>query len=656
MTEYNDIVTLEFPDTIRTRPGMFVGNFLENGYNDAPMNLLREVIGNSVDEFMNGHANHILISLHEPDNSISVRDNGRGIPFTHNEDLDRNNLEVAVGVPHSGAKFDKGDDSVFKFAIGMNGIGIKAVNALSEFFNVWSYRAEQMATCMYKKGILQVKTQISKNQDQDIGTYISWQIDQELLPFQYQEFQISRYLSEVAFLNAGLTLEFKHHHLEGAVSNTVYHEPGGIIDYLETLTEGKEVIATFPILEYSNGTGNQYEIALKVLFGASESYWPYVNGNLIEMSSTPVVALRQAFGRSVLTYIKEHVQLTYHQKKIDLETKDVRSGMIAVLKVLHIDPSFDAQTKTKLINRDIATMIQENVPDQIMDYLLHHHDKAGRIVIQTFMQARARIAAKNARENVTQGPRKRVKTLDISLDLYTPPLIDNPDVNDLYLFEGQSASGVLIEASKERDENGQLYKNKVGVLALKGMSFNSLEVSLLRAMKNEEIALLVKVAGLNPDEPEDLSGLNYNRFIIATDVDAGGYHIQTLLTTFFLAHFPGIIEQQRLFRVDTPLYEIENIKSRKKIFVYADEDREAVIKELGFTSGDVNKKFTVKRNKGLGELSAEARMTLVKDPRLTPIYHEDLEEMIKLFYIFSGAKFIPNRRALIFEMGLDQET
>lgn len=669
---YNDIEHKGGLTHLRVRPEMYVGSCQENSYTSALMNLLREVVGNSADEFANGHATDIWIELTQDQNRISVLDNGRGIPFgltvidnpfVEGQKIEIDKLELATSIPNTGAKYQKGEGKAFVFSIGLNGIGVKAVNALSDEFHVSVYRPEGARYLSYRKGvsdtpICEIPFRYLPHQHESppsapvlmkSGTEVCWIPDLTIIPFIYSVSHISRFLKETAYLNAGLRIHFTL--IEGDNrSYTQLYEPDGIHAFLrDQLGKEKPLMLFDALSETDPNTGNQYEIALAITEGSGESFHPFVNGSSIESVSTPVVALRQSFARALATFVKDHYTLPKKYTKIDLRPEDFRSGLMAIIKILHINPSFDSQTKTKLTNTDIATFIATTLPNAILAQLLSHPTEAARVVSQVLVQAEARIAAQKAREQITKAPKKACEDVAVSLNIYTAPLTHDPSINSLYLFEGESASGSLVKAAKARDPlTGKLYKERIGILALKGVVLNTLELDITRALKNTELATLIRVSGLNPKDPDDLSGLNFRDFIIATDEDAGGALISTLLITFFLTLFPEIIRQGRLYRVRTPLFELIDLKTRDRKFIYSDEDKDTRISQMGYHPSQVNITYTLKRNKGLGEQSDPCKMTLVENPRLTQILYPDVEEMRKLFLVFSGKDYVQHRRELIF--------
>lgn len=656
LAAYDELTVQKGLNIIRIRPGQFVGDFLNNEYSSAPMNLVREIVGNSTDEYVGGHATTVKVFLDQRTNQITVADDGRGIPFSWNEKEGMSNLEISCAVMYGGAKYDKGDGKAFKFSIGMNGIGLTCCNALSSHFKITSTRDGETASMVYSKGEKVEDFAKFKDPKGKRGTSVSWVIDQSILPFQYNPDYLRRYLHEAAYLNAGVRIELILTDADGQETTVVYHEPNGIFDLRDDLVESRTVLAQFPPLEGKDPAGNEYQIALSILEDHAEEYHPFVNGSAIEVASTPVVSVRQCLAKAILQYMTEQYVMSKKQQKLEVRPEDVRSGVCCVIKLLHQDPAFHAQTKTKLINNDIATFINQDLKDKLLAFLLTNPSVANKVVDQVLSMVEAKDAAEKARQaalKARQQTRKPAEELNISLDVYTPPLADDPANNRLYFFEGLSAANALIDAFKETDpETGKMYKENVGILALKGIGLNPLEKDLRQALQNTELSTLVKVAGLSRTDPSDLSGLNFNRFIIATDSDAGGAHICILLLTFFVRHYPEVIKQGLLYRVHTPFYEITDIKTKRTHFIYPEESVVEKLAEFGYRPEDINKTFLQKRNKGLGELGEQARMTLVQNPRLKSFQYDDIPKMLAMLHLFSGSDYVASRREVIFEHGL----
>lgn len=661
-SSYKEITHLGGLSHVRVRPGMYLGDYQSNEYSSGLMNLLREVLGNSVDEFVGGHATQIDVTYDATTNQMQVVDNGRGIPFgptTYTDPVSKatvpiDKLHLATGVPNTGAKYAKGEGQDFKFAIGMNGIGIKAVNAVSMNFIASSTRDGQTATIQFTQGELTHPVTVASN-DAASGTSIVYTPDPTLLPFSYQHSHVKRYLQETAYLNAGLKLKLTWIGSDGSTSEVTFHEPRGLEAMADKLAPAGDTLYSFPLIDGGEQGQIEYEVVLRVLNAQSEILHAYVNGGAIESASTPVVAVRQSYARALAKLWKDYDKPKKHEK-LDLKTEDFRSGMMALIKVLHVDPAFDSQTKTKLINTDVAALINNTLPDRLADFLLANPEYLRKTFDLAIHSAELRLAAQKARDELNKkrsdAPRE---DFDISLGIYTPPLKNTPALNSLYMFEGESASGSLVKAAKQINAaTGRPYKDHIGILALRGVPLNSIDKTIRQAMNNTEIATLIKVSGLNPTDPDDLSGLNFQHFIIAADEDAGGAHISSLLVTFFLFHFPEVIRQGRLKRVVTPLFELTDKK--KTHFIYAAENKDEAVISLGYKPEDAGKRYSLRRIKGLGQLSDLAKMTLVREPRFVEYQTEDIGNMRALYEVFSLDKMVANRRQLIFSLGLKQST
>lgn len=662
-SSYGDVKVQKGLSIARERPGQFCGNYLENDYDCALVNLFREIFSNSNDEWMaHFFSEGISVKFCKATNRITVIDRGRGMPHHIHAEEGVSNIHLCVGVMYAGGKYNKDENSTYQFSQGLNGVGSSVTNALSDDFFVSSVCRSSdgkttKASARYSKGVLVEMNNPVVVFDQPTGTTVSYVLDKTILPFDYQTEHLNRFCSEMAYLYEGLRVSLEIYETEDSSPEIFkYYEPNGIETFRKKLSSGIRALAEFPIITGTDPKGNRYEISLAVLDSPAEEYVSFVNGCAIEVASAPVVASRQALAKAILQYIEEQATLTAKQKKLSITTADVRSGVACVIKLLHLDPAFHSQTKTKLINTDISQFIGTDFKDKLYAELLNSPSAAQSILEQILAQVEARDEAEKARQrslSKSKTTRKAPEEGGISYDIYTPPLEDNPDINDLYLFEGKSAAEALRDPLKLiNPETGKMFKFNVAILALKGISLNTLEIKLSDSLKNAEIATLYGVSGLDREAPEDLSNLNFRRFIIATDEDSGGRHISTLLTTFFATHFPEVIRQGRLFRVHTPFYEILNTKTKELHFVYHDEDLEERIRSFGLDPNDVNKTFTRKRIKGLGELGVVAKKTLVLNPRLVPLQYDDIDKLRALCYMFSGSDFVDQRREYIFSNGL----
>ena len=464
---------------------------------------------------------------------------------------------------------------------------------------------------------------------------------------------ISRYLYTISCLNAGLRIDFIHkeHWL-------IYHEPEGISALLSDKIRNQEILFPSVNISSKNSEGNIYEVSLCITDSSGESISSFVNGLEIDSASDSVVATRQSIAKAVSQYINSVYNPNSRHKVSDLETSDIRAGVCAVIKFLHIDPSFDSQTKTRLTSKDLGRHISDTFPNLFFMELQKNPEKANSVVLHIARQAEARKASELARKKSLSISKKMAEDIsNISLDIFTPPTRpEDTEQNMLCMFEGLSASAALVKASKFINPiTRRPYKEHIGILALQGLVLQSLEMDMARVLQNKELSTLVKVSGLNPKNPSDLSNLRFGKFVITSDQDAGGAQICVQMVIFFATHFPEVIRRGMLYRLETPLFSIVNTKTSEYTYCY-DSDIDTALSLKGVTQDDLaSRKYIVRRNKGLGELDDVEVRTLVENPRLIPIHPSSMESLQRLLYIFSGKNNIPDRRELLFNYGLKQD-
>lgn len=653
MSSYEDITHLSQREQVRLRTGMWLGDVNSGEYDSALMNMVREVVSNSVDDFMNGGATEIRVTVSPELDSVSIMDNGRGIPFGYDSDMNMSRLEMAVSVPNTGAKYDKGEGGVFKYAGGLHGAGLKCVNYISSEFMAFSKRADGFRSFLFREGLKVAEDiQSSEGFPYEHGTWIAFAPDRKVFTIdpRVNLSYMTRYLKGVSCLNAGLRIILQHR-------DTVYEyfEPDGTTTLLKEKSDGSEIL--FPIVGVrSEDSGvSRYEISFCVTEGSGESISSFVNGLEIDSSSDSVVAVRQSFARAVLKYIDTVYNPNSRSKVTGLETSDIRAGLCAVIKLLHVNPSFDSQTKTRLTNKDIGRHINDTLPHLIFIELQKNPSMADGVVRHISRQAEARRASEQARKKTLAIAKKMAEdTSNISLDIFTPPTKpEDVEQNMLCMFEGLSASSALVKASKFiNPETSRPYKEHIGILALQGLVLQSLEVDMSRVLQNKELATLIKVSGLNPKDPSDLSNLRFGKFVITSDQDAGGAQICVQLVIFFATHFPEVVRRGMLYRLETPLFSVIDTRTREYTFCY-NSDIHLLLEEMSVTEDDIYRgKYIVRRNKGLGELDDREVRTLVENPKLVRICPEDFDSLKKLLYIFSGKDNIQDRKGVLFRFGL----
>ena len=587
-----NIVTLEGLEHIRRRPGMYIGKLGDGTHaDDGIYVLLKEVIDNSIDEYRMGHGKSIEIRIE--DKKVSVRDYGRGIPL--------NSVVKAVSIMNTGGKFDS---QVFKKSVGLNGVGTKAVNALSSSFLVESYREGRSKKASFTEGKL-VEEEDFEGLKKDNGTQIVFVPDEKLFPnYEYKDEFVETMLRNYAYLNTGLTLNY---------NGKKILSKNGLTDLLnENLTSE----ALYPIIHLK---GEDIEIAITHIDQYGEEYYSFVNGQHTSQGGTHQSAFRESIGRT----IKE-----FYNKNMDLS--DIRSGIVAAIAIGVKEPVFESQTKTKLgssqISKDGITVnkfVNDFVKKELDNYL-HRNAETTEILLQKILEAekeRKAIAGvtKQARERAKKVSLHNRKLRDCRYHFNDTPVKDeakNQLMEDASIFitEGDSASGSI---TKSRDVNTQ------AVFSLRGKPLNSFGLTKRVVYENEEFNLLQ--AALNIED--GIEGLRYNKVIVATDADVDGMHIRLLLITFFLQFFPDLIKKGHVYILQTPLFRVRNKKETR--YCYSEEERLDAIKNLG-----PNPEIT--RFKGLGEISPdEFKHFIGKDIRLEQVKlrREDAVQDLLSFYM-----------------------
>lgn len=600
ITNYSEdaIRTLDWKEHIRRRPGMYVGKLGDgSSRDDGVYILLKEVMDNSIDEFMMGFGKTIEIEITE--NSVSVRDYGRGIPLGKVKDV--------ASKMNTGAKYDS---KVFKKSVGLNGVGIKAVNALSSNFEIKAFREGKMKSLTFSEGNI-ITDDPEQNSNEKNGTYVRFTPDVALFGnFRYIQEYVQALVKNYTYLNAGLTIKF---------NGETFLSKNGLLDLLE---EKMDTEGLYPIIHLKNG---DIEVAITHGLGYGEDIYSFVNGQNTSQGGTHLQAFREAYVKTIREFYKK-----------DFDPADIRTSIIAAVSVKIEEPVFESQTKTKLGSRDmgpegpsVAKYITDFVKKQLDDYLHKHSETADILVrkIQENEKERKAISGikKLARERAKKVSlhNKKLRDCRIHLDSKEERKLDST----IFITEGDSASGSI---TKSRDVNTQ------AVFSLKGKPLNSFGLTKKIVYENEEFNLLQ--AALNIEE--DIEDLRYNYVVIATDADVDGMHIRLLLLTFFLQFFPELVRRGHVYILQTPLFRVRN--KQKTFYCYSDEERKTAIKKLG-----VNPEIT--RFKGLGEISPDEFVHFIgKDMRLEPVTlnKEDLINQLLPFYM---GKNTPERQDFIIE-------
>jgi len=630
MEEYNAkaIQILQDAEAVRKRPGMYIGSTDERGLH----HLVYEVVDNSIDEALAGHCRNITVTLHE-DGSVSVEDDGRGIPVDIHPDKGKSALEIVLTVLHAGAKFDK---KAYRITGGLHGVGIHVVNFLSEWLRAYVRRDGKVYFQWYIRGKPQMDVEVVGNvavgpfkygdfEEEFMyprGTYIRFKPDAEIFETTTIKYKtIRKKLRYLAFLNKGVHIALVDK--RNGKQEQFYYE-GGIIEFVRYLNEGATLLHRDVIYGYDESEGTIVEFAMQYNDSSSENLLAFVNTiNTIE-GGTHVAGFRSALTKVINDFAKDKKI----SKDITLQGEDVREGLTAVLHVRHPNPQFEGQTKAKLGNSEVKGIVFSIVTKSLKRYFEEHPDVGTVIASKAIAAARARIAARKAREIA------RRKSFLESLDL-PGKLADcseeNPERAELFIVEGDSAGG---SAKQARDRHFQ------AILPLRGKILNVEKARIDKVFKNQEIRALISAIGTGVREDFDYSKLRYHKIVIMTDADVDGAHIRTLLLTFFYRYMPELIENGHVYIAQAPLYRIQ--KGKEVYYVYSDEEKEEMVNEL--------KNVSVQRFKGLGEMNPQQLWETTMDPdkrRLIQVTIEDAAEADRLFSILMGEAVEPRREFII---------
>ncbi len=583
------IQTLSSLDHIRLRPGMYIGRLGDgSNQNDGIYILLKEVIDNSIDEFIMGNGRRIDVEV--KDNRVKVRDYGRGIPL--------GKIVDCVSIINTGAKYN---DDVFQFSVGLNGVGTKAVNALSSSFRVMSVRDGECAEAIFEHGKLVSNKKGKVKESVKNGTYVEFVPDPALFgDYNFNQEFVEKRIWNYAYLNAGLTLVYN--------GQKIYSE-NGLLDLLSKEIEGESI---YPVGYYK---GKQLEFSFSHTNAYGENYFSYVNGQYTSDGGTHLAAFKEGF----LKGVQEFYRKAY-------KSEDVRDGMIAAVTVKIKEPVFESQTKNKLGNTDVRSWIVNETKSAIVDYLHRNADAAQKL--------EAKIQANEKLRTELNSVKKEAKEAARKISLKIPKLYDckyhiedgaKGENSMIFLTEGDSATGAMTHC---RDAMTQ------ALFSLRGKVENMCGRKRTDIYKNQELFNLMMALGIE----QDVANLRYSKIIIATDADNDGFHIRNLLLTFFLGFFEELVTSGKVFILETPLFRVRNKKDT--LYCYTEAERDAALKKLGSTA-------EVTRFKGLGEISPKEFGPFIgEDMHLVPVEVQNIANVPKLLEFYMG-KNTPQRREFI---------
>lgn len=611
------IQILEGLEAVRRRPGMYIGSTSSRGLH----HLVYEIVDNSIDETLAGFCDTINVQIHE-DGSVTVTDNGRGIPVDIHEKTGKPAVEAALTMLHAGGKFGAGG---YKVSGGLHGVGLSVVNALSEWLRVEIYRNGHIYTQKYSRGKVMSELEIIGDTDKT-GTSVTFKPDG--LIFETLEFStdtLANRLRELSFLNRNVTIVLEDEREGGGRS--VWHHEGGIADFVAYLNKNKEAI--HPVLYFQGEQEQvQVEIALQYNDGYSENIASYTNNIHTVEGGTHELGFKTALTRVVNDYAKKFNFLK--DKDAKLSGDDVREGLAAVISVKVREPQFEGQTKTKLGNSEVKGICDRILAEALSSYLEENPQKAKLIIEKTVRAARAREAARKAREltrkqNVLEKTSLPGKLADCS--------VKDPAFSELFLVEGDSAGG---SAKQGRDRRTQ------AVLPLRGKILNVEKARLDRILSSEEIKNMITAMGTGISDDFDISKARYHKVIIMTDADVDGAHIMTLLLTFFFRYMPQLIEQGYVYVAQPPLFGVKPKHGKSKEVTY-------VYDEVMLDRFFIDKKresYSIQRYKGLGEMNEDELWETTMNPENRTLVQVQIEDALyadETFSMLMGDQVAPRR-------------
>ena len=629
----SNIQVLEGLEAVRKRPAMYIGDISEKGLH----HLVNETVDNSIDEAMEGYCTDIEVTINE-DNSITVEDNGRGIPVDEHEKLHKSALEVVMTVLHAGGKFDKGS---YKVSGGLHGVGVSCVNALSTHMMSQVFRGGKIYQQEYEKGkpLYPVKVIGETNKR---GTRQQFWPDPTIFTTTVYKWDIiASRMRELAFLNAGIkiTLTDLRPDEEGKTKQMVFHAKDGLKEFVRYVDRHRTHLFDDVIYLKTEKQGIPIEIAIMYNTDYSENIHSYVNNiNTIE-GGTHLTGFRMALTRTLKAYAEAEPTIAkqIEKAKVEIAPEDFREGLTAVISIKVAEPQFEGQTKTKLGNSEVQGAVQQAVNEALTDYLEEHPDEAKKICEKVVLAATARIAARKARESVQ---RKNFMTGGGLPGKLADCSIKDPKECEIFLVEGDSAGG---SAKQGRDRFHQ------AILPLRGKILNVEKVQWHKVFEAESVMNIIQSIGVRfgvdgEDSKEaNTDKLRYDKIIIMTDADVDGSHIDTLIMTLFYRFMPKVIEEGHLYIATPPLYKC-SFKNKVSEYCYTEQQRQAFIDKYG--EGVEDKNIHTQRYKGLGEMNPEQLWETTMDPKtrlLKQVTIENAAHADEIFSMLMGDDVEPRR-------------
>ena len=629
----SNIQVLEGLEAVRKRPAMYIGDISEKGLH----HLVNETVDNSIDEAMAGYCTDIEVTINE-DNSITVEDNGRGIPVDEHEKLHKSALEVVMTVLHAGGKFDKGS---YKVSGGLHGVGVSCVNALSTHMMSQVFRGGKIYQQEYEKGKPLYPVKVIGETDKRGTRQQFWPDPTIFTTTIYKWDIIASRMRELAFLNAGIkiTLTDLRPDEEGKTKQMVFHAKDGLKEFVRYVDRHRTHLFDDVIYLKTEKQGIPIEIAIMYNTDYSENIHSYVNNiNTIE-GGTHLTGFRMALTRTLKAYAEAEPTIAkqIEKAKVEIAPEDFREGLTAVISIKVAEPQFEGQTKTKLGNSEVQGAVQQAVNEALTDYLEEHPDEAKKICEKVVLAATARIAARKARESVQ---RKNFMTGGGLPGKLADCSIKDPKESEIFLVEGDSAGG---SAKQGRDRFHQ------AILPLRGKILNVEKVQWHKVFEAESVMNIIQSIGVRfgvdgEDSKEaNTDKLRYDKIIIMTDADVDGSHIDTLIMTLFYRFMPKVIEEGHLYIATPPLYKC-SFKNKVSEYCYTEQQRQAFIDKYG--EGVEDKNIHTQRYKGLGEMNTEQLWETTMDPKtrlLKQVTIENAAHADEIFSMLMGDDVEPRR-------------
>lgn len=612
----NQIQVLEGLEAVRKRPGMYIGSTSAKGLH----HLVWEIVDNSIDEALAGYCDEINVIIEE-DNSITVKDNGRGIPVGIHEKMGRPAVEVIMTVLHAGGKFGGGG---YKVSGGLHGVGASVVNALSTYLEVFVHRDGKIHYQKFERGVVGDPLKVIGETDYT-GTTVHFKPDHEIFTetLEYDYDTLANRLRELAFLNRGIKITIEDKRVEDK-KNEYYYE-GGIKSYVEHLNRTREVLHDEPIYIEGEKDGITVEVALQYNDSYTGNIYSFANNIHTYEGGTHEFGFKTALTRVINDYARKHG--IFKDADANLSGEDVREGLTAIVSVKHPDPQFEGQTKTKLGNSEVRNVTDTTFSEHFEKFLLENPNVARKIVEKGLMAARARLAAKKARELTRRKSALEISSLPGKLADCSSK---DPSISELYVVEGDSAGG---SAKQGRDRHFQ------AILPLRGKILNVEKSRLDKILSNNEVRAIITAIGTGIGEDFDISKARYHKIVIMTDADVDGAHIRTLLLTFLYRYMRQILEAGYIYIAQPPLYKIQ--QGKRIEYAYNDKQLEQILGQLS-----QQPKPGIQRYKGLGEMNPEQLWETTMNPEsrtLLQVRLEDAIEADETFEILMGDKVEPRR-------------